>query len=242
MTSKNGSVRAVVPTEEDVRAARFYMQVTEEARKAAIPREDHLRISYGTAAHKAYFKRGAAVLLRYNLVLSPVFDATEEATIRAYEDMYTKVISGPLVRFKKSGGRQGRFAGLVLLDKPAGPELSAAALPGGMTITDKLIAYEIYHSALTNKSVFLEARAARVLEGWLRDSGIGRGYVVVSALAYDLTVDRAGRARAIAGRLMESEGYGLASGVERYGDHEIYLTKGGRGRVFYHDEEPDREW
>lgn len=227
-------VKGVIPTEEDVRAARFYVQVTEEARQAGIPKEDHW-LRFNTPGHKAYFKRGAAMLLRYNLILSPIFESKDQEKIAALEAMYKAVISGPLVRFNKNYGKRGRFAGLALRDKPGYVEEVAATFPHQMGEKERGIALNIYHAALNEAGVKVQVN--KILKDWGNHYGAhltAARYPNVHAL--DLNVDYQGNTRRLAGRIMDSEGYGLASGIDYFQGHEIYLTKNGNGRIFYYDE------
>lgn len=227
-------VKGVVPTEEDVRAACFYVQVTEEARQLSVSKDEVIQRGYNTPGHKAYFKRGAVMLLRYNLILSPIFESKDQEKIAALEAMYKAVVSGPLVRFNKNYGKRGRFAGLALRDKPGQVETEARIVNDGMSDRERSIALNILYSAAQAGNVKPEAE--RILRAWgfhVNGNEIGRA---ANIHALDLNVDYQGSTRRLAGRIMDSEGYGLASGIDYFRGHEIYLTKNGNGRIFYYDE------
>lgn len=114
MADRSGKAAAVIPTEEDIRAARFVVQIHEEAKRDRMTPDRVLSRRYYSTAHRIRYKRGDRVLVRYNLILSPIMSAEDEATIEDMRQLYGQATAGPLIWFSHDHGKRGRFAGLAL--------------------------------------------------------------------------------------------------------------------------------
>lgn len=238
---KMPEAKAPLPVEDDVRAARFWLQVNEEAREAAVSVDWIMHRRYGTRAHEQYFKRGATILTRFDLVMSPEFDAADTERAKGFEEIYRNLVSGPLVKLKKNGGKRGKFIGLVLRSVPKADvrqlrrgtrkrQMNSDELKTVRAIWEMNKDKDSHEVRLTES--FLNKNAETQMNSPALPNVLGHG-------GFDLNVDHNGYSRRIAGEVATSEGFPLVGGVNYFRMHEFYLTVGGKGRILYFRGDPD---
>jgi len=225
---------AIKPSEEDVLAARFWLQVTEEARAQSLTVNDILNRRYNTSAHRNYFKRGESITFRYDLVMSPEFETKDEEADAAYQRLYSVTVDSPLLKLEKGRGRRAKYIGLVLRPVPHVnmPHISRVRSKP----TRQMDNYELsIVRAIWEVHKGDDSHEVRLTESFLKQCAAVAmgGPNILGHNGLDLTVDFNGYSRRVAGEIAESEGYGLASGVNYHRMHEFYLTKGGSGRILY---------